>query len=65
MPKHGAINLYVHGNQKAFTQLLNYDERVNAGTIKYVACEQETTLIPEAGKTTTTKNKTTTSTWLS
>ena len=41
MPKHGAINLYVHGNQKArydgqlrtatstLTQLLNYDRVLN------------------------------------
>ena len=40
MPKHGSINLYVHGNQKArydgqprtststLTQLLNYETRV-------------------------------------
>ena len=25
MPKHGSIILYVHGNQKTLTQLLNYE----------------------------------------
>ena len=53
MPKHGAINLYVHGNQKArwdgqprtststLTQLLNYDPSFNCrGPINLSANEQ-------------------------